>query len=446
MPHAPVLVPVLAERHHGDATAKATTEAMRQGARRLMASRPEVLVVISPHTPRSRRGVCFWAGPSMIGSLAQFGVPGRLFELPVAESFGQSWTLALNERGLAPLPLSDEPLDHGAVVPLFFLAEAGWNGPTMVMGLPEPADEHTVSLGEAIAHAAAETGQRAAVLASGDMSHALKPGAPAGYHPLAAGFDQKFMDLVRTGAYRELTGIDNDLRDLAAEDVLDSTVAATAAAKWNSQGHAVLSYEGPFGVGYGVAVLWDTPGPEAETSTQDYTGGEALPGLARASIAALLAGSPAIPPLAHTAYLRTQLGVFVTLRDREGELRGCVGSIHPAAENLVDETWRMARQAAHSDPRFAPLAPAELTDMRVEVTVVYPPETVDGLESLDPARYGLIVVDDAGRRAVLLPGLDGIETAEDQFKITCRKGGISPHGAVQISRFSVDKFFEEERP
>ena len=87
------------------------------------------------------------------------------------------------------------------------------------------------------------------------MSHRLQPGAPAGFHPRAKEFDSAFIECLRAGDYRKLPNFDPNLQDMAAEDAVDSTLVAASAVNWNAVGHEVLSYEGPFGVGYGVAIL-----------------------------------------------------------------------------------------------------------------------------------------------------------------------------------------------
>ena len=127
----------------------------------------------------------------------------------------------------------------------------------MILSLNYPSEGGLRALGRALAAAAARLGKRIAVVASGDMSHRLTPDAPAGYDPRARQFDNEFIACLRRGAYGDLEHFDRKLQKLAGEDALDSTIVALAAVNWATTGHEVLSYEGPFGVGYGVAVLFD---------------------------------------------------------------------------------------------------------------------------------------------------------------------------------------------
>src|ERR1035438_3099056 len=162
--------------------------------------------------------------------------------------------------------IAHEPLDHGALVPLCYLVSAGWNGPTVIVGLNFPGEGGLEELGDAIAAAAKGLGRRTAIIASGDMSHRLLPAAPAGYDPEAHRFDEAFVGLLREGAFGDLTRIDPDLQERAAEDVVDSTRVALAASGHRTAGHhEVLSYEGPFGVGYAVAILFEPQGDRKST-------------------------------------------------------------------------------------------------------------------------------------------------------------------------------------
>ena len=135
--------------------------------------------------------------------------------------------------------------------------------------------------------------------------------------------------------------------------------------------------------------------------------------------------------------------VFVTLRNPDGSLRGCIGSVAPTEPDLGRETVRSAVLAAVRDPRFAQVRKDEVDQLRVEVSVLLPEEPVGGLEDLEPTRYGVIVRDRAGRQGVLLPSVPGIEDAAEQVAIARRKAGIAPAAEVSLSRFRVCKFTSE---
>ena len=130
------------------------------------------------------------------------------------------------------------------------------HGPVVVAGLSLTDHWNVVAFGEAIADAAARIDRRVAFIASGDMSHRLALGAPYGFDARGAEFDQWLIGTLRRGGYRELLDFSSDLDEAAEEDVLDSVLVALGATGFNANGAEILSYEGPFGVGYGVAILY----------------------------------------------------------------------------------------------------------------------------------------------------------------------------------------------
>jgi len=131
-------------------------------------------------------------------------------------------------------------------------------------------------------------------------------------------------------------------------------------------------------------------------------------------------------------------GVFVSLK-KYGELRGCIGTYQPVLESLGAEIIANAISAATKDPRFQPVVESELKDLTYSVDVLSPPEKVSSLNDLDPKKYGIIVVS-GYRRGLLLPDLEGVDTVEEQFRITKMKAGISPHEDTEIYRFEVIRF------
>lgn len=144
-----------------------------------------------------------------------------------------------------------------------------------------------------------------------------------------------------------------------------------------------------------------------------------------------------------SAEMQRRAGAFVTLH-RNGQLRGCIGTIQPTCDSVAEEVIKNAVAAATRDPRFPPLRPSELVDLDVKVDVLDEPEPVRSLDELDPKRYGLIVqsVDQPWKRGLLLPDLEGIDTAERQVYWTRHhKAGITdPDEPVQMFRFEVNRY------
>lgn len=446
MPHAPILVPEVGGERSG--AAAASCRAMRAAANCLLSHRPETVMLISPHAPRQPHAFGVWADELLRGSFAEFGAPEAEVTLPLDGPFAHAIAAEMRARDLQTWFIRHHPMDHGALVPLWFLAEAGWSGPTVILGLTHPSDRGLIAVGQAIAAAARSLPRRLALVASGDLSHRLTANAPGGFHPQARQFDETFIRLVRTGDYRRIESLGWDEREVAAEDAVDSTLIAAAAVSWQATGHQVLNYEGPFGVGYGVAILFaetpNSPDADATGTTLGKGDGALLPRLARRSVEMALQGSHELPPPPTGGYLDQQRGVFVTIRQPGGQLRGCRGTFEPVCPNVAAETWRSARLAALQDSRFTPVTTEEMGGLRFEVNVLHSPEAVASVDELDPSRYGVVVSSTDGRHALLLPGIEAIQTAEQQLRCAREKGAIGWDEAVAIRRFQADKFTENE--
>jgi AmmeMemoRadiSam system protein A len=161
-----------------------------------------------------------------------------------------------------------------------------------------------------------------------------------------------------------------------------------------------------------------------------------LVGLAKKAIEAYVTKKKVVePPSADDPELLERAGVFVCLK-KGGDLRGCIGTFLPCRQTVAEETIANAIAAATGDPRFPPLSPSELGEITYSVDVLGTPERVEGLQDLDPGRYGVIVAC-GGRRGLLLPDLEGVDTAEEQVRIARMKAGIGEEEKVDLFRFEV---------
>lgn len=133
---------------------------------------------------------------------------------------------------------------------------------------------------------------------------------------------------------------------------------------------------------------------------------------------------------------------FVSLHHADGSLRGCIGTLSPSHSDLAQEIQANAIAAGTRDPRFPSVTEEELAGLKFDVSVLDPPETIADATALDPATFG-VIVSSAGRRGVLLPGLEGINTVAQQLKIARHKAGIGKSEPVQLSRFKVEWHHED---
>jgi len=128
---------------------------------------------------------------------------------------------------------------------------------------------------------------------------------------------------------------------------------------------------------------------------------------------------------------------FVSLK-KDGELRGCIGTVEPTKSCVAEEIIDNAVSSAISDPRFPPLSAEELSELSISVDILEEPFKAK-LEEIDPSRYGLIV-EQGGRKGLLLPRLAGVDTPEVQLKIASAKGGIDLSKPFNILLFESTRY------
>lgn len=140
-----------------------------------------------------------------------------------------------------------------------------------------------------------------------------------------------------------------------------------------------------------------------------------------------------------SAEMLQKAGVFVCLK-KGGQLRGCIGTIEPAASCVAEEAIRNAVASASQDPRFLPVGEHELEGLDYSVDVLCPPVPVRDIAELDPSRFG-VIVSKGTRRGLLLPDLEGVGTVQRQIEIARMKAGIGrDENDVQIFFFEVKRF------
>ena len=450
-PHPPIMVDEV-----GGADAKVTdasAAALRSLGVLLDRFRPDTVVIVSPHAPGFWDAFTAATADRFSGDLGQFRAP------EVSHDVAGDPELAvaiLEEAAAAGLPATEREdgmrrdtaaLDHGVLVPLYFL-DSRSAYPLVVLTFAGVSAEEHAAFGRAVSRAADRVGRRVAFVASGDMSHRLLPGAPAGYSPRAHLFDEQVASLLARGDFAGIAAIDPELREDAGECGWRSLLILGGFLDHRAFSSRVLSYEGPWGVGYLTAAF----APEAElaglpafTPPTGAKGG--MPGhdgsepvrLARATIEAFVRTGRAPEPVRlDDPALPARAGAFVSLHTPAG-LRGCIGTIGSTQATLAAEIVHNAVSAASQDPRFSPVRSDELDDLEITVDVLEEPERVSSMSELDPKVYGVITTC-GWRRGLLLPDLEGVDTCEDQVAIAMSKGGIRPDETISLERFKVVRY------
>lgn len=138
-------------------------------------------------------------------------------------------------------------------------------------------------------------------------------------------------------------------------------------------------------------------------------------------------------------FLQKRAGVFVTI-EKEGNLRGCIGTYLPVFENIGEEIIHNAISSATQDNRFGAVKKTELCHLSYTVSILNPPEKIKDISELDPKKFG-VIVKSSGKSGLLLPDLEGVDTAAEQITICCQKGGIYlKEDNIEIYKFTVEKY------
>lgn len=448
LPHPPMIVPAVGKG--SEKQIQKTTDAYRQAARFLKDSRPEALVIISPHAALYADYFRLSPGEGAQGSFRGFGVPNVSFSVAYDQALGKAIAKTAGQMGL-PAGFEgrgEEKLDHGTMVPLYFLREAGLEVPIVRMGFSGLNFASHYRMGIAIARAAEGLGRRVGLVASGDLSHYLKEDGPYGLRPEGAVYDAQIMDIMGRAAFDELLSLPPGLCDTAGECGQRSFLMLAGALDGRKVDAQALSYEGVTGVGYGVCVFAAGEPDESrhflenqQRELASQRARESLPvRLARASFETYVKTGKRmkLPGDLPQEWTDRRAGVFVSLH-KEGELRGCIGTISPTTGSIAEEIVQNAVSAAARDPRFPPVEEVELDAVQCSVDVLGQAEDIDSQDMLDVKKYG-VIVSSRGRRGLLLPNLEGVDTVEEQVDIARCKAGIRPGETVSLQRFEVVRY------
>jgi AmmeMemoRadiSam system protein A/AmmeMemoRadiSam system protein B len=449
VPHPPIILPEVGkgEERAISATAKAYTEA----ANRIAILKPDTVILTSPHAELYADYFHIAPGLEASGDMSQFSAPQAKVKVKYDSEFVKALSEKAQSEGIRAGTLGerDPSLDHGSVIPLRFILPVYSDFRVVRIGLSGFSAREHYRLGECIADVARSLGRRTVIVASGDLSHKLKDDGPYGFAAEGPEFDEKITAAMADGDFMRFLDFDENFCDKAAECGLRSFIIMAGALDGMKVKPELLSYEGPFGVGYAVA-SFEVTGEDKErrfgeiydviqtekaiarkASEDEYVR------LARLSLETFInTGRRAeLPDGLPEKMLSERCGAFVTLK-KDGMLRGCIGTIEPASDCIAEEIMNNAVSAGTQDPRFDSVEKTELNELIYSVDVLSPARPVVDRNKLDARKYGVIVT--AGyKRGLLLPDIEGVDTPDEQIAIALRKAGINKREKYTLEYFEV---------
>lgn len=449
VPHPPLIIPQIGRGE--EKKIQKTIVSYHEVARRISELEPETIIITSPHSVMYSDYFHISPGAKAKGDFRRFGARNVSFSVDYDEEFVKELE-ALAERkhvDAGTLGERDPNLDHGTMVPLYFINQYLKKYKLVRIGLSGLSVLDHYRLGRLIKEIADKLDRKTVFVASGDLSHKLKEDGPYGFAEEGVRFDKEITEAMKNGDFLKFLKFSPDFCEAAAECGLRSFIIMAGALSGLMVEPDFLSYEGPFGVGYGVCAYKITgkddtrhfdiifKEEQAKAAKDRQMKEDAYVRLARLSLETYIrTGKYAkLPEDLPEEMTKKRAGVFVSLK-KYGELRGCIGTISPVTKSIAEEIIRNAVSAGVEDPRFPPVREDELEDLVYSVDVLAEPEPVSSPEQLDPKRYG-IIVSSGRRRGLLLPNLEGIDTVEKQISIARRKAGIHENEEIKIERFEV---------
>lgn len=256
MPHPPESIPGIGSPE-SFSVIKKTLSAFDQLAKGLEKADPDTILIISPHAKMEAYSFVINSDNPLRGSFQNFNLD-RVYDFDNNIEIANKIEYACTMSDM-PCVLRASFLDHGALIPLHHLTKkyppAG--GPKVVhLAFSLMSYERHYNYGEIIQRIinGSEFG-RVAVIASGDLSHNLTKNAPAGFSQKSVEFDHEIIRFLGSNDLASIMGLEEKECQQARECGIRSIIILLGILHGKEYKFDLLSYEGPFGVGYLTARL-----------------------------------------------------------------------------------------------------------------------------------------------------------------------------------------------
>ena len=449
VPHPPLIIPRVGRGQ--EIKIEKTVRAYDTIAKKIAALSPDTIVVATPHSIMYSDYIHISPGKSAKGDFGEFGEKDISFEAEYDTEFSHKLS-ELAERNDIPAGTLGErkkSLDHGTMVPLHFVNKYYTDYKLVRIGISGLSFMEHYEFGRCISETAEMLGRKVVFIASGDLSHMLKDEGPYGYSDEGPEFDKEVTEAMSSGDFMRFLTFDEEFCEAAAECGLRSFIMMAGVLDGKDVNPELLSYEGPYGVGYAVASFEVTGENEERHFGELYNKKEEerlnilrenedeYVRLARKTLESYVLQGDKIerPDVLPAEMLDNRAGVFVSLK-MNGQLRGCIGTVSATTASIADEIIQNAISAGFEDPRFNPVTKKELNKIQYSVDVLKESEPIESINSLDVKKYG-VIVRKGMKSGLLLPNLDGVDTPGEQVNIALKKAGINPDDNYTMERFEV---------
>ena len=449
VPHPPLIIPEVGKG--GENQIKKTTNSYEIVAKEISEIQPDTIIISSPHTTMYSDYFHITKGSKVQGDLSSFGAPQVSFEEQLDEELIDEIE-SVSKRHKFPAGRTTEvELDHGTIIPLYFIRKYYKEGKIIVLGLSGLPLIDNYKMGTIIKEAVNNLNKKVVFIASGDLSHKLQSYGPYGFAAEGPEYDKRIMEVCSSTNFKELLDFDESFLDKAAECGHRSFTIMAGTFDGMNVTSSYLSHEDVTGVGYGIITFTPQEKNKERNYLEEYfhklekeltikkQKEDQYIKLARQAIEEYITSGNTleIPSNISEELIINKAGLFVSIH-KFGSLRGCIGTIFPVRKNIAEEIICNAKSASTEDPRFPKIKKEELKWLEINVDVLEAPEDIESEKELNVKEYG-VIVRSGFKSGVLLPDLDGIDTVEEQVSIAKKKAGIKPGEIVTLQRFKVTR-------
>ncbi|WP_330615463.1 AmmeMemoRadiSam system protein A [Romboutsia sp. 1001713B170207_170306_H8] len=408
MPHPPLIIPIIGKGQ--EKTIQNTIDACNKIGKEIGNLKPETVVIITPHGTMFSDAIAISNEEYIRGDFGQFRDFDTQIEGTIDKEFNEGLINICERENISAAGVDsnllrrfnrDYELDHGAMIPMYFINKYYKDYKIVHITYAALSDIELYKFGMAIKESAKNLNKKIVFIASGDLSHRLSEEGPYEYSPEGSKFDKALLENLQSGNVLNVFNMDKYAVQCAGECGLRSVFIMLGAMDKEKVNGELLSYEGPFGVGYGVmtfnnelkddSILESLINMKREKLNKKILSSNPYVKLARESLNHYYSSGTL---MAKPSNLLKELseekgGVFVSLK-KFNNLRGCIGTFLPTTDSIAEEIITNAVQAATQDPRFTRVEEDELIDIDISVDVLERPHKTTK-EDLDPKKYGIIV-------------------------------------------------------
>ncbi len=447
VPHPPMIIKEIGKGN--EEQVRKTIESYEKIAKEIKKLKPETIIITSPHTTMYSDWFHILSKEKLTGNFKEFGVDSISFEEENDLEFIETLNTITKEHNFPAQIIENkgnQMLDHGEMVPLYFIEKEYTNFKLVVIGLSGlPLVKH-YELGMYIKEAIQKLDKKVVFLASGDLSHTLKEDGPYGYQEEGPLYEKEMIKIIEEADFQRLLKYRPEQLEKIGDCGHRSITILTGAIDKQDVNVKIYSHEDTTGVGYLVGSIE----PLYLNSSRNYLEQELKEEKNR--IQKIVEKEDDYLRLARNTineYVKTgdvkqvhypkskHNGVFVTIYSHH-QLRGCIGTVFQITNSIEEEIIENAIEAASNDPRFQPITEEELDYLEIHVDILSKRKEVKTIYDIDPKKYGLFVTAH-GKTGVLLPNIEGIDDPEDQLRIALKKGNIDYNEPYIMEVFEVER-------